>query len=187
MRKELAPLDRKARKILEGSIGPSERILAGARGLNSAIVATSHRILICKWGVTSGAFLGSQVNTWEFSHITGIEFRRGMNSAAIVIQSPGASAVTRFGSMDKGPSSVWEAPNALFLLGNDGESLSTLLRRIVASYQTGMRFDNAQATSVSPPPHPADDLRRFAALRDEGLISEAEYQGMKSRILGLGG
>lgn len=199
MRRELAPLDKKARKLLEPAIPPSERILAGARGLNSAIVATSHRIFICKWGIASGAFLGSKVNAWEFTHITGIEYRHGVGSDAIVIQSAGALPVTNFGSMDKGPASVWEAPNALFLLGSDGAEFSTLLRNITASYERGMRFDNPQAATTAPsrahaagvaptapPLHPADEIRKFAALRDEGLISEAEFQVRKASILASG-
>lgn len=194
MRRELAPLDKKARKLLEPAIAPNERILAGARGLSSAIIATAHRVLICRWGVTSGAFFGSQVNSWEFSHITGIEFRRGVGSAAILIQSRGAQIVTRFGNQDKGPTSVWEAPNALFLLGNDGDKLAAMPRQLVSAYQSGSRFDETQSAPTTRPaslpsestymPHPADDLRKYAALRDDGLITEDEYQAKKASILG---
>ena len=35
-----------------------------------------------------------------------------------MVQTAGAQVVSKFGRMDKGPTSVWEAPNALFVTGN---------------------------------------------------------------------
>jgi hypothetical protein len=56
-----------------------------------------------KWGLTSGAAFGKQVNTWDLSNVSGIEHRKGMTTEAIVVQAAGAMPVTKFGRMDKGP------------------------------------------------------------------------------------
>jgi membrane protein YdbS with pleckstrin-like domain len=39
-------------------------------------------------------------------------------------------------------------------------------------------------TQTGPPPEVADELAKLAGLRDRGVISEAEFQAQKSRLLG---
>src|SRR5215213_2409643 len=93
---ELSYLDKRAQKAVVDVLDSSEELLVTQPGESSALVATNRRILICKWGATSGAFFGSQVNSWDFAHVTGIEFRTGMTTKAIVVQTAGAQVVTRF-------------------------------------------------------------------------------------------
>ena len=131
---ELSNLDKRARKALAGVLEDSEELLVTQPGESSALVATNRRILICKWGATSGAFFGSQ---------------------------------------DQGPTSVWEAPNALFVSGNDGEATVAALRQMVADHHR------------RPGDDPADQIRKFAALRDDGIISDDEFQAKKRSILGI--
>ena len=176
---ELSNLDRRAQKALAGVLETSEELLVTQPGESSALVATNRRILVCKWGATSGAFFGSQVNSWDFAHVTGIEYRKGMTTKAIVVQTAGAQVVTKFGRMDKGPTSVWEAPNALFVNGNDGEATVAALRQMVADHH---RPPGGSPTMADDP---ADQIRKFAALRDDGIISEDEFQAKKRSILGI--
>jgi hypothetical protein len=105
--------------------------------------------------------------------VTGIEYRTGMTTKAIVVQTAGAQVVTKFGRMDQGPASVWEAPNALFVSGNDGEATVAALRQMVADHHR------------RPGDDPADQIRKFAALRDDGIISDDEFQAKKRSILGI--
>ena len=184
---ELSSLHKKAQKALAGALEPSESVLIAQPGESAALVATNRRILICKWGVTSGAMFGSQVNSWDLAHVTGIEYRKGMTTKAIVVQTAGAQVVTKFGRMDKGPMSVWEASNALFVSDGAGEATVTALRQMVADHHRVGMPSSASAASAerSSGSDAVEQIRKFAALRDEGLISEEEFQAKKKSILGI--
>ena len=180
---DLNHLDKKAQKALASVLEASEEVLVAQPGEKAALVATSRRILVCKWGLTSGSMFGSQVNSWDFAHVTGIEYRKGMTTKAIVVQTAGAQVVTKFGRMDSGPTSVWEAPNALFVSDDAGEVNVGILRRMVADHH------RLPTGSFSPPPpatdDPADQIRKYAGLRDDGIISEEEFQAKKRSLLGI--
>jgi hypothetical protein len=184
---DIGSLDKKAQKTLAGTLEPSEEVLVTQPGEKSALVATNRRILVCKWGMTSGAAFGSQVNSWDLAHVTGIEYRKGMTTKAIVVQTAGAQVVTKFGRMDNGPTSVWEAPNALFVSSKDAEAAVSTLRQMIADHHGTGSGPSPTASSAAGPA--ADDaaeaIRKFAALRDEGLITEDEFQAKKGSILGL--
>jgi hypothetical protein len=81
--------------------------------------------------------------------------------------------------MDGRPYSVWEAPNARFLEGGNGDATVSALRQLVADrHRVG-------ASRSAPPVEDADQIRRFAALRDDGILTEDEFQAKKRAILGL--
>jgi hypothetical protein len=100
-----------------------------------------------------------------------------MTTAAVVVQTAGANVVSKFGRMDQGPSSVWEAPNALFLKDKAvAEAANGTLRQLLASHRPG-------APVPAPATDPVEEIRRYAALRDDGLISEDEFQAKKAAPL----
>jgi hypothetical protein len=174
----LDELHKKARKALEGTLASDEQVLLAEPGENAALVATDRRVIVLKWGATSGAMFGAQTNSWDYTHITGIESRKGMTTAAVVVQTAGANVVSKFGRMDNGANSVWEAPNALFLKDKAvAEAAAGTLRQLLASHRPGAAPVSAPATD------PVEEIRRYAALRDEGLISEDEFQAKKAALL----
>jgi hypothetical protein len=180
----LDELDKKARQIIAKALEPDEEVLVARDGEHGAIVATNRRILITKWGLTTGSAFGKQVNTWDLSNVSGIEHRKGMTTEAIVVQAPGAAPVTNFGRMDDGPASVWRAPNAIFVnknkkKKNDDQDVVGTLRKLVADHQ------GAGTQAVTPSADPVEQVRKLGHLRDEGLITEDEFQTKKRELLGL--
>lgn len=174
----LGSLNRKARKAVGKSLEPDEEVLIAESGEYGALVATSKRIFVCKWGITSGAFFASQINSWDLRNVSGIEYRKGMTTKAIVVQAPGTVPVGKFGRMDKGPGSVWEAPNALFVSNPVDDSVAKL-RRLIADHQSpGPRAPMASSD-------PAEQIRSLAALREEGLLTPDEFEAKKRQILGI--
>lgn len=87
----LENLHKKARKALEGTLSSDEQVLLAEPGESGALVATDRRVVVVKWGVTSGAMFGAQTNSWDYAHITGIEFRKGLTTGAVVVQTAGAN------------------------------------------------------------------------------------------------
>lgn len=185
---DLTSLDKKAQKALSSALEASEQVLVTQPGEDAALVATNRRILLCKWGLTSGAMFGNQVNSWDLAHVTGIELRKGMTTKAIVVQTAGAQVVTKFGRMDSGPTSVWEAPNAIFLSGGDGEATVATLRQLISDHHhvgTAPPASSVEQATAPSTDDAVEQIRRFASLRDDGLISEEEFQAKKRSLLGL--
>jgi hypothetical protein len=174
----LEGLHKKAQKGIGKALEPGEEVLVAESGQQSALVATNKRIYVCKWGITTGtgAFFGSQVNSWDLLNVSGIEYRKGVVTKAIVIRTPGTLAVTKFGPMDKGRDSVWEAPNALFVKEEADETVGKL-RQLVAKHQS--------PTAPAAAADPATQIRNLAALRDEGLLTSEEFEAKKRQILGM--
>jgi hypothetical protein len=177
----LDELDKKAKKAIGEALEPDEEVLVARNGEHGAIVATNRRILVCKWGLTTGSAFGKQVNTWDLSNVSGIEHRKGMTTEAIVVQAAGAAPVTKFGRMDKGSGSVWHAANAIFVkkTKQDDQDVVGTLRRLVADHQ------GAGTRAAMPSADPVEQVRKLGQLRDEGLITEDEFQAKKRELLGL--
>jgi hypothetical protein len=180
----LEDLHRKARKALAGTLTSDEQVLLAEPGESAALVATDRRVVVVKWGISSGALFGSQTNSWDYAHVTGIEFRKGMTTGAVVVQTAGANVVSKFGRMDDGPNSVWEAPNALFLLDKAvAEATAATLRQLLADHRARAAAVAPATTTVPTAADPVAEIRRYAALRDEGIISEEEFQAKKTALL----
>jgi hypothetical protein len=172
-------LDNKARPTVAAALQAGEAarlVIPGEQG--SALVATNRRVLVYKRGITTGSAFGKQLNSWEYSMISGVEAKQAMTTKAITLQIPGALPVTKFGRMDKGPQSVWEAPNALMAKVTNFDQAVATLRRLVDEH----RHANAPQQVA---PDPIDQVQRWAALRDQGLLTDEEFQHQKRKLLGL--
>jgi hypothetical protein len=172
-------LDKKAKSTIEAALQSGEQAqlaITGEKG--SALVATDRRIFVYKRGVTSGSMFGKQLNSWEYSMVSGVEAKRTMTAKTLVLQIPGALPVTKFGRMDSGPQSVWEAPNAVMAKISDFDHAIADLRQLIAEHQ--------HATSpAQAAPDPVEQLQRWAALRDQGVLTEEEFQHQKRKLLGM--
>jgi hypothetical protein len=173
-------LGRQARQAIKAALEPGERIeaaIAGASG--SALVATNRRVFIFKKGATTGTLTGRQLNSWDYSNISGVEYKSTITTQGVVLQVPGVVPVTKFTSFTRGPRSVWEAPNALMLglpeMSSRAKEPIAVLRRLIADHQS----------HETRRPDPIEQVRRLAELRDEGILTEEEFQRKKRELLDL--
>jgi hypothetical protein len=102
-----------------------------------------------------------------------------MTAKAIVLEIPGALPVTKVGRLDSGPQSAWEAPNAVMVNISNFDYIVATLRRLVDEH--GRAFEPPQAAA----PDPVEQLQRWAALRDQGVLTDEEFQHQKRKLLGL--
>lgn len=180
----LDALHKKARAAIESALEPGEKLyVALPAEQNWALVATDQRVLIFKSGMLSGATFGKQLNSWHYAQISGIEDKKQMSSRALILQVPGANPITKFGRMDNGAGSVWEAANALMVAKKspDVDQAVARLRQLIAEHQRPSHINPAPIPAADP----ADQVRRLAQLRDEGLLTEEEFQLKKRDVLGL--
>jgi hypothetical protein len=101
-----------------------------------------------------------------------------MTTKAIILQIPGALPVTKIGRFDKGPQSAWEAPNALMANISSFDHAIGTLRKLINETR---RASDASQTAIDP----VEQVQRWAALRDQGLLTDEEFQHQKRRLLGL--
>jgi hypothetical protein len=79
-------LGRQARQAIKAALEPGERIeaaIAGASG--SALVATNRRVFIFKKGATTGTLTGRQLNSWDYSNISGVEYKSTITTQGVVL------------------------------------------------------------------------------------------------------
>lgn len=181
---ELNDLHKKAQQKIGEALQSGEKVLVAEPGEFGAIVATNRRVLVCKWGATTGHMFSSQVTSWDLSRISGIEYRKGMTTKSITVQASGTVPVSKFGRMDHGPGSVWEAPNSLFLT-NDGTASVARIRALVAESQMPKPAPAPTPAAAAPALDPASQIRALAALRDDGILTDEEFTAKKRQILGL--
>ena len=186
----LEDMHKKVQSALENSLEPGEHVAVALSAEQKwGLVATDRRVFIVKWGNLAGSTFGKQVNSWNYAQISGLEDRRQMTSRALILQVPGANPVVKFGRLDGGSGSVWEAPNAIMVDKKSPEvdQAVTEIRRLIGEHQRPNA--SAPAPSNSSASSPADDsidqLRRLAQLRDEGVLTEEEFSAKKAQILGL--
>jgi hypothetical protein len=149
---------------------------------NQALIGTDRRVFVFKKGMHSGSFFSEQLNSWEYKNVSGIQLKKGMVGQAVVVEVPGVAPVTKTGHFDKGPNSAWEAPNAIMAVPSANlADVVNNMRQLIAQYHQHER----EPIQVPVLPDPVDELRRYAALRDEGIISEQDFNDKKKRILGL--
>ena len=70
----LDSLDKKAKPAVMAALQPNEQVklvIPGESG--SAMVATDRRVLVYKRGITAGSAFGKQLNSWEYSMVSGVE------------------------------------------------------------------------------------------------------------------
>jgi len=134
----LDSLDKKAKPAVAAALEPGEQVMLTVPGESgSALVATNRRVLVYKRGITAGSAFGKQLNSWEYSMVSGVEAKQAMTTQAIAA-----------------------------------------LRRIIQ--------EQRHASSPSQPiSDPVEQLQRWASLRDQGILTEEEFQHQKRNLLGM--
>jgi len=173
-------LKNKVKQALSENISPDETvrvIIRGAQG--QAIVATDTRAFVCKPGFMAGATFGAEVASWSYQNITGVQVHKGMLTGSVVIQAPGQSGkkTSYWGQKNDDP---YKAPNAIPVASDwsDVKAGVARLRQLIDVVHTPASSPAGQAA-----PSTADELRKLAELRSDGILSEEEFQTAKAQLL----
>ncbi len=191
-------------KITE-MLNPDEKVLLVARQSRikpggshlspNVIYATDRRIII-----RDPYMLGIKENVVDIPYdiITSVKLEKGLLSSTIRFKAPGLISSTRLGmvdglidSEDNDQGGIIEA-----IPKNKAEDLIEIIRsgmqskkslpsqkqkqRLFESYEQSQEQDNAysnQSVSIS------DELRKLAKLKEEGILTEEEFQQMKQDLI----
>lgn len=152
-------------KRLEGHLhgGEEVRILAKGRYENAyGIVAlTTQRLMFLKEGL-----MGNTLEDFPLDKISSVQSKAGMLMGELKIYSSGNSSI-----IDQIPK-------------QDQRMIAEALRQRIATSDAAPSTPNA-SHPVAPQIDVAEQLTKFAALRDQGVISEEEFAAQKSKLLGM--
>lgn len=175
--------------------GEAPWLLVNSGGGAGALFAFEDRLVIAKVGALTSfmadSFGAGRVSTIPFTQITGIEYNGGMASGVLEVLTPSyqGSKNQDFwrgtgGKRNTDRNSPWTLSNTLPLgvvdYGKAESAINELRSKIIA-------FQRPSVT-VTSAPAPAQDLAGQIAnlkqLLDQGVLTEAEFQQAKQKLLG---
>jgi hypothetical protein len=143
------------------------------------VFATDKRVII-----RNPTMLGMRENIEDipYDKITSVKLEKGVFSSTVLIRAPGLSEMSRVSkhsgliAWGRGEDGQIDA-----LPRDKGEQLFTIIREGI----DGFRKSAAQSatTFVNPQISIADELRKLASLKEQGIISEEEFTQVKQDLL----
>jgi Short C-terminal domain len=179
-------LHRKANEALDQNLAPGEEVQVIITGPSAqAIVGTDRRVFVYKKGFMAGASFGSELTSWDYRNLVGVQLHTGMMSGAVVLQAPGQTG-TRTSVWQQGDSDPYKAPNAIPINRpyDQAEAGVARLRQLVHAAQDGRR-----ATPAAPAPAASslvDEIKRLADLHAAGALTDEEFAAFKAQLLRRG-
>jgi hypothetical protein len=178
-----ARLHRKANEALDQNLAAGESVEVIITGpSNQAIIGTHRRAFVYKKGFMAGASFGSELTSWDYRNLVGVQLHTGMLSGAVLLQAPGQSG-TATSAWKQGDADPYKAPNAIpinrpWKPATDGVARLRLLIDEVRQPASGAVSSQAQA------PDPIVQLKQLGGLRDSGVLTDDEFEAKKAEILG---
>jgi hypothetical protein len=158
----------------EQALTEGEEIIDGATGMvpvrrmgtqtsrNGVVIATDRRVILFATKVG-----GYDVQDFAYGLLTSVDHKKGVMYGDLRLNAAGDSA------------HVKQIPK------DDIERLAQSIRGRIATSHAPQAAAPAAAESAAAPPDPHDELRKLAALRDDGIITEEDFEAKKRQLLGL--
>jgi len=177
-------LHRKANEALDQNLAPGETVEVVITGpSNQAIIGTNRRVFVYKKGFMAGASFGSELTSWDYRNLNGVQIHTGMMSGAVVLQAPGQSG-TKTNIWKNGDSDPYKAPNAIPInrpWEPATEGVARLRQLMDAAHQTGQQEPTETAPFLNA--DPMAQLKQLGELRDAGVVTPEEFEAKKAEIL----
>lgn len=151
-----ARLHKKANEALEQNLVPGETVEVIITGpSNQAIIGTNRRAFVYKKGFMAGASFGSELTTWDYCNLVGVQLHTGMMTGAVVLQAPGLAG-TSTSTWNNKDSDPYKTPNAIPIVRpwDQAQAGVARLRQLVDAAH------RPEAPAVPPPPPDGLDLPR---------------------------
>jgi hypothetical protein len=180
------PMDRlheRAQKLLEQDLGAREPVFGCINGIDDTqcLVLTDQRAIIIKVGWRSGQTLGGKVTSFDYRSISSIEVRTSILTGTFEISSGGMQGAERSYWNGSKPDGAWRAPNTIPIR----KKQQAMFQQVATFIRERTRFsaqDTAQRLSPTARDVP-DQLRKLAELREQGVITDSEFEAKKADLL----
>ncbi len=142
-------------KIIDVAVGRIQYTRLAANTARSSIIVTDRRIIIY-----TKKLLGHEMQDYIYDLLTTVEYRKvGIFGELILAASGDRVQISQIARSD--------------------------IERITRAIRSRIGVANTSGSVVSLGFSSADEIRKFADLRDTGIISDAEFAVKKTQILGL--
>lgn len=176
----MTPLGKKESALLSQHLATGEKVLGQVIGsFGQAVIATDHKLLIIKTGMMSGQAFGGKATGFDYRTVVGIEVRTGFAQGEFEVLAGGLGNNQRSNLGAK--VNMAEQPNGVVFGKVDASAFNAIagkIRELSANAHAPAQPAAGETHSV------ADELAKFAALRDQGVITEEEFQARKAALLG---
>ena len=189
------PKEKARQAIIDHAAAGEKPWLLIGESAGGTLAAFNDRLMLAKVGAMtsfmSGAFGGGRLTTFHFDHITGIEYNANMFNGVLEVLTPSYQ-----GTANK---DYWRGTfNSRNADANDPFTLSNCLPLSKARYKEALPLLNEVRTkiaeyrkvSVQVEMKPvegasslADELTKLAALRDQGILTEADFESAKQAAI----
>jgi hypothetical protein len=122
---------------------------------NGLLALTSHRLIFLFAGLVNSSF-----KDFPISNISSISYKSGMMLGSIEVHASGNNAIIK--NVNKA----------------DAKEIADAIR-------TRLSRPTPAATPSAPAPSAADELAKWAGLRDQGIITDEDFEAKKRQLLGL--
>lgn len=193
------PSDRAWKVVREHAMpGEIPWFVLGADIAGGALAAFEDRCMIIKVGtmtsMMTGSFGGGRITTFPFTDITGVEYNSGMLNGVLEVLTPSYQGSSNkdywrgsFSSVNSNSDNPWTLSNTLPL----GKPLYQQALPLLNELRNKISVAKRPTVTMSPPPSSADrgggladEIGKLAALRDQGVLSEHEFQTAKQGLIG---
>jgi hypothetical protein len=178
------PMDKlhgRAEKLLAQSLGPGEPVLGRINGISNieCLVLTDQRAVIIKVGWRAGQTLGGKVTSFNYRNITSVEVRTSIVTGTFEISAGGMQGPERSYWTATGPNGAWHAPNTIPISKNQ----QAAFQRVATFIRERAHVSAQPVAQTAPPPNKYEQLKTLAELKEQGILTDEEFQSEKAKLL----
>lgn len=162
-------------------IPDTEKIELCLKGTNKEwLICTTAKLYIIKKGFMTGHTFGSGIYQMPYKNITGVQTEYHALSGYFQV-STGGMADKPKDYWGKGADTPQESPNCVTITG----------KILLARFRSACDFINNKIADAHVPltaaqaPSAADELKKFADLHAQGILTDEEFTAKKKQLLGI--
>jgi hypothetical protein len=153
-----------------------------ARGQGGQVQFDGQHVTITRRGFLARATVGKGEKRFHISQISSVQWKPAgpfVNGFIAFSAAGGNERRSKFGSQTS--SAAQDENSVLFMRGKQQAAFEELRAAVEAAIAA---HHGRGPAAPAPAASTADELAKLAALRDQGVISDAEFQQQKQRLLG---
>jgi hypothetical protein len=158
-------------------VARQSRLLPGGSALTpNIVIATDRRVLIRNPYMLG---LKSDLVDIPYDVITSVKLQKGVFTSTILFKAPALVNQSKLGLLDENVSGEDDQDGVIEAVPKDkAEDLLEIIRRRMNS-RDGQNNFKAQVDSMSV----ADELAKLSKLKEQGILTDSEFEKMKTRLL----
>jgi hypothetical protein len=177
-------LDKRGESLVAGNLQTDERILVKLQGnFGQAFVVSDRRVYCLKWGFMTDQAFGGRCSAFEHRAISGVQIKKHMTTALLEVITPGNQDNKRLAYWGgrNSPNNAVTADNAVTF----GTADFALFQRAVNVAREQISASQTPSVTAAPAAAPdvLDQLGKLGGLRDQGILTEEEFQQKKVDLL----